>query len=98
MLKSLGMQAKELYQMVVHECALYGSSALLWGIPMGLIVSFLIHIAIYDIQETPYKIPVAAMLIAIFSVFIVVAISMLYAVRKLKIDNPIEAIRAGDKL
>lgn len=94
MLKSIGMQTKEMYQMVIHECALYGSNSLLWGIPMGLVVSFLIHIVIYDIQETPYKIPMTAMLIAIFSVFIVVAISMLYAVRKLKIDNPIEAIRA----
>ena len=94
MLKSIGMQTKEMYQMVIHECALYGSSSLLWGIPMGLVVSFLIHIVIYDIQETPYKIPMTAMLIAIFSVFIVVAISMLYAVKKLEIDNPIEAIRS----
>lgn len=94
MLKSIGMQTKEMYQMVIHECALYGSSSLLLGIPMGLGVSFLIHIIIYDIQETPYKIPMTAMLIAIFSVFIVVVISMFYAVRKLERDNPIEAIRS----
>lgn len=93
-LKSIGMQTKEMYQMIIHECALYGSSALLWGIPTGFVVSFLIHIVIYDIQETPYQLPMTAMLVAIFSVFIVVVISMLYAVRKLEIDNPIEAIRS----
>lgn len=80
--------------MIIHECALYGSSALLWGIPTGFVVSFLIHIVIYDIQGTPYQLPMTAMLVAIFSVFIVVVISMLYAVRKLEIDNPIEAIRS----
>lgn len=94
MLKSMGMQKKEIYQMVLHECVLYGSRALLWGIPIGFAVSFLIHAAVYDIQETPYKMPMMAMMTAILSVLIVVAISMLYAVRRLSIDNPVEAIRS----
>ena len=94
MLKSIGMQTKEMYRMMIYECALYGSSALLWGLPMSLVVSFLIHAVIYDIQETPYEIPLVAMLVAIFSVFIVVVISMLYAARKLGEDNLIEAIRS----
>lgn len=94
MLKSMGMQKKEIYQMVLHECVLYGSRALLWGIPIGFAVGFLIHAAVYDIQETPYKMPLMAMMTAILSVLIVVAISMLYAVRRLSIDNPIEAIRS----
>ena len=94
MLKSIGMQTREMYQMMIYECALYGSSALLWGLPMSLVVSFLIHMVIYDIQETPYEMPLAAMLVAIFSVFIVVVISMLYAARKLGKDNLIEAIRS----
>lgn len=96
MLKSLGMKKEEMYQMVIHECALYGSSALLWGVPMGFVASFLIHVAVYNIQEIPYRIPITPMLIAILCVFIVVAISMLYAVRKLKIENPIEAIRSDN--
>lgn len=96
MLRSTGMQTKELYRMMNYECLIYGSKALLWGLPISILLSYGIHLifstasAFLTKAFTP---PWSAILIATVCVFLVVFISMFYAVSKLRKDNPIEAIR-----
>ena len=93
MLRSTGMKTGELYRMMNFECLIYGSRALLWGLPIGTLASY----GIFRIAQTAYSAsfapPWSAMAVAAVCVFLVVFASMFYAVSKLKKDNPIEAIR-----
>ena len=93
MLRSTGMQTGELYRMMNYECLIYGSKALLWGLPVSVVLSYGIwRITATDFSD-PFTPPWSAMLVAAACVFLVVFISMFYAVTKLRKDNPIEAIR-----
>ncbi len=93
MLKSVGMGRKELYGMMRFECILYGSRALLWGLPVSAFVSYLIHRAVGNGFDTGFRLPVGAMGAAAVGVFLVVFGSMLFAVSKIKKDNPIDALK-----
>ena len=93
MLRSTGMQTKELYRMMNYECLIYGSKALLWGLPISILTSYGIYRIFADSFSAEYMPPWSAILIATVCVFLVVFISMFYAVSKLRKDNPIDAIR-----
>ena len=93
MLRSVGMQSKELNQMMIYECMRYGIRSLFMGLPLGILGSFGINSLAAGVGNSHYEIPLIPMTVSIISVFVVVFISMLYALSKLKKDNPIEAIR-----
>lgn len=93
-LKSVGMDDKQMYRMLNCECIVYGTRSLLFGLGIGLSVSFVIHLLTQGRLKTPYAPPFGAVIFSIASIFAVVFISILYAARKLKKDDPIEAIRA----
>lgn len=93
MLKSVGMTDKGLYRMMHFECLLYGTKSLLYGLPVAAIVTYLIYGAVSEGFETAFQLPWTAILIAVLSVFAVVFSSMLYAMRKIQKDNPLDALR-----
>lgn len=93
MLRSIGMQNRELNRMMIFECLRYGVSALVMGLPLGILATFGIHTLTGSVGNSHYELPLIPMFIAITCVFVVVFMSMLYALSKLKKDNPIEAIR-----
>ena len=93
-LKSVGMDDQQMYRMLNCECVVYGTRSLLFGLAIGLSVSFVIHLLTQGRFKTPYAPPFGAVIFSIVSIFALVFISMLYATRKLKKDDPIESIRA----
>ncbi len=93
MLKSVGMTANGFHRMMNFECILYGTRSLLWGLPVSAGVTFLIHLAVNQGFETPFRLPWSAIGIAVLSVFAVVFITMLYAMSKIRKDNPIDALK-----
>jgi len=93
MLRSVGLKTGQLYRMMHCECLIYGSRALLWGLPLGLAASFGIHQIFSTAFSSAWELPWIPMLIASACVFLVVFATMFYAVSRLKRDNPIEAIR-----
>jgi len=92
-LKSVGMTGKGLNRMMNFECLLYGLRSLLLGIPVSFGVTWLIYKAAASGYMNTYQIPWNAVIIAVCSVFATVFISMLYAMRSIKKDNPIEALK-----
>lgn len=94
MLKSVGMTGKGFRKMMNFECLLYGSKALLYGLPVSVGVTYLIHLAVSAGYTMGFRLPWAAMGIAILSVFAVVFITMMYSMGKIKNDNPMEALRS----
>lgn len=93
MLKSVGMTKKGFNKMMNYECLLYGSKALVFGLPVSAGFTYLIYLAVYEGYETTYHLPWSAIAIAAVSVFAVVFATMLYSMRKIKKDNPIDALK-----
>ncbi len=93
MLKSVGMTQKGFNKMMNFECLLYGFRALLYGLPVSCGVTYLIYLAIMEGYEAKFHLPWTAIGIAVLSVFLVVFITMMYSMSKIKKDNPIDALK-----
>ena len=93
MLKSIGMTKKEFSRMISLESIFMGIKSLVFGIPIGLILSYLIHHYLTLDSGLPYKMPVIAILIAVITVFILIFIIMKYSMNKINKQNTIETIR-----
>ena len=93
-LKSVGMGDRAFGRMTRFECLLYGGKALLFGLPAAGGISWLIwKVVDQGFVSGAYTPPWAAMGIAAGSVFLVVFSTMLYATRKIRKDNPIDALK-----
>ncbi|MBQ7386334.1 MAG: ABC transporter permease [Ruminococcus sp.] len=93
MLKSVGMTQKGFNKMMNLECLLYGTKALALGLPVSFAITFLIYLAIAQVYGAEFFLPLKAIAIAVISVFLVVFVTMMYAMRKIKKDNPIDALK-----
>ena len=92
-LKSIGMTNKEFRKMINYESFIYGLKALIFGLPVGVLLSYLIYEVTADIYTTQYEFPVIPVLISIVFVFAIIFITMGYSVKKTKNQNIIETIR-----
>ncbi len=93
MLKSVGMSQKSFKRMMDFECLLYGSRALLYGLPVACGITWLIYKTVTTGYETTFHLPWPAICIASLSIFLVVFVTMIYATNKIKKDNPIDALK-----
>ena len=93
MLKSVGMTQKGFHRMMNYECILYGTRALFWGLPVSVGITYLIHQSVNAGYSMNFHLPWTAMGIATLSVFAVVFITMMYAMSKIKKENPIDALK-----
>lgn len=93
MLKSVGMTKKEFNRMIRLESLFMGVKSLLFGIPMGIVLSYIIYHFLSGETGTSYRLPIMAILIAIFAVFILISLIMKYSMNKINKQNTIETIR-----
>ena len=93
MLKSVGMTKKEFNRMINLETIFYSVKALIYGIILGSIGSYLIYLAVASKMDYGYHFPLSATIISIIFVFIIVFIIMRYSVNKINKQNIIETIR-----
>lgn len=91
MLKSIGMTSKEFKRMIRLESLFMGIKSLLFGIPIGIILSYLIYLS--SDSDIPYKLPIVAIIISILVVFILISLIMKYSLNKINKQNTIETIR-----
>lgn len=92
-LKSIGMTDREFNRMINFESFLYGVKSLLYGIPVGILLSYLIYKNIVTMFETSYMLPTKAILICSAFVFITIFITMGYSKKKINSQNIINTIR-----
>ena len=93
MLESVGMTAGGFDRMMGFECILYGTRALILGIPVSVGISYLIHLSVSEGYRLRFELPWGAIAVAVFSVFIVVFSTMLYSMRKIKRANTVESLK-----
>ncbi|HRX43506.1 MAG TPA: ABC transporter permease, partial [Clostridia bacterium] len=92
-LRSVGLDGRGLNRIMNFECIFYGIRSLIYGLPVAIGLSYLIYRAISNGWETSYMFPTTAVIIASGSVFAVVFLTMMYAMRKIKQTNTVEALR-----
>ena len=92
-LKSIGMTKKEFNRMIRLESIFYGLKSLIIGIPVGILVSWLVYRAFSVGYLTKFVLPYKAIIISILFVTLVVGIIMKYSVSKINKQNIIETIR-----
>lgn len=95
MLRSVGMSDHDFQKMMNFECAFYGMRSLFFGLPIGLISSWLIYkgMVLGGAEDIDFVLPWASIGISVLSVFCVVFITMLYSISKIKKENIIDALR-----
>ena len=93
MLKSVGMTRKEFNRMINLETIFYSIKALIYGIALGSIGSYLVYLATASKLDYGYHFPLTATIISIVAVFVLVYIIMRYSMSKINKQNIIETIR-----
>ena len=93
MLRSVGLGSRGFRQMMNYECLIYGLKALLLGLPAAVLVTFAVWRLVLRVTWSGFYIPWQSLVIAIFSVFAVVFLTMLYAAAKVRRLNVVDALK-----
>ena len=93
MLKSIGMTSKEFKKMIRLESVFIGAKSLLFGIPIGIGISYLIYHFMIEESNLPFDLPILAIIISIIVVYLLITILMKYSMNKINKENTIETIR-----
>ena len=93
MLKSIGMTSKEFKKMIRLESVFIGAKSLLFGIPIGIGISYLIYHFMIEESNLPFTLPILAIIISIIVVYLLITILMKYSMNKIDKENTIETIR-----
>ncbi len=93
MLRSVGMTNKEFNRMIRLESLFMGTRALVFGVPIGILLSYVIYHFLTEESGYPFELPTLSILIAIAAVFVLISLIMAYSMGKIKKQNTIETIR-----
>lgn len=93
MLKSVGMTKKGFNKMMNYECILYGVKSLIYGVPLGVVISLILGRILQEGYEMGYIIPYKSIIIVAAAVFTVVFITCAYSMSKIKKESPIDALK-----
>lgn len=95
MLRSVGMSDKDFNKMMRFECAFYGMRALLYGLPLAGVISWLIYKGMFEggADEIKFVLPWTSIGISVCSVLLVIFVTMMYATSKIRKENIIDALR-----
>jgi putative ABC transport system permease protein len=93
MLRSVGMTPKGFNKMVQYESIFYGVNALLYGLPISVLVMIGIHRSAGFTFEYGFQLPWMSILFVIVVIFLIVGSAMLYSISKIKNENIIESLK-----
>lgn len=95
-LKSIGMTKKEFNKMIRLESLFYGLKSLIIGIPVGLLLSYLIYKGFVNNITMEYILPKNGIIISIVAVVVLIGGIMRYSLNKINKQNIIETIRKNN--
>lgn len=93
-LQSVGMTPEVLKRMLTLESILCSTKALVFGLPVAIILTYLINLPIKKRFPIPYEIPWLAMLLCVCAVLLITLVTTRCAAYRLRNRNIIEAIRS----
>ncbi|MCR5208984.1 MAG: ABC transporter permease [Lachnospiraceae bacterium] len=92
MYKSVGMENGGFKKMIRLETLLYGFKALIWGVPISLLLSYLMFNA-FDAKLYSFNPDWIMYAVVVVVVFGILGISMALSINRIKDDNIIEALK-----
>lgn len=92
-LKSIGMDRKGLNKMLYYEALMYGIKAVVYSVPISLLINWVIHRQMNTSITLSYGIGLWHYIFVILLVMVIVLVTMLYVSRSLKKMNIIETIK-----
>lgn len=92
-LRSIGMTKKSFNKMIMYESSFYGMKALLYGLPISILIILFMWYNFTDAFDGINIIPWTGVIIAAVAVFVVTGSSMLYASSKIKRANIIDGLK-----
>lgn len=93
MLKSVGMTPKGFSKMLNYESLFYGVKSLLYGLPLSIVIMYLIYNSVGYTFSYSFTLPWSSILFVIGAVFVMVISAMLYSSSKIKQDSIIDALK-----
>ncbi|GAF11925.1 ABC transporter ATP-binding protein [Bacillus sp. JCM 19046] len=93
MLKSIGMTPKSFNKMIYFESIFYGLKSLLYGLPLGIGVMYLIYWRTQTMFSYSFSLPWIPIAIVIVAVFLIVGAAMMYSISKVKKENIIDGLK-----
>ena len=93
MLKSVGMTRKGFNKMIALESILYGIKSSIVGIPLAVLLSYLMFKTASS-ESGGFTLNLPVYLLALIVLFALLAITMVYSVRKLKDDSIVETLKS----
>ncbi|MGL6105232.1 ABC transporter permease [Romboutsia sp.] len=92
-IKSIGVTPQGFNRMIYLESILYGVISLLFGIPLGVILSMVMNRTMANVISFNLVLPWEAILISVVAVFIITFVSAYIPMKKLNKENIIDNIR-----
>ena len=93
MLKSVGMTSKEFNRMIRLESIFVCIKSLIFGIPIGLAISYVIYLLLSQNEDLKFEVPFNGIIISSIFVLLLISILMKYSISKINKQNTIETIR-----
>ena len=93
MLRSIGLTPKGFNRILYFESLFFGLRSLIYGIPVAILVTFILGSSLNNVVTIEFLFPIKSIIIAVFGVFIIIFLNMLYASRRINKENILEALR-----
>ena len=93
MLKSVGMDRRGLRRILNLESVLCSAKAVVIGLPIGILASWLIHGTMADTVMFAFEVPWIAVAQCVIGVFVITWVVTMVSARKLRRQNVVEALR-----
>lgn len=93
MLKSIGITPKGFNKMLNYESIFYGVKALLYGLPISILVMYLMYRTLMTKFYFEFSVPMTSIFIVVISVFLIVSIAMIYSSSRVRKENIIDALK-----
>ena len=92
-LKSVGMTTKGLKKMLICESVICTLRAVVWGVPLGILIPYVLNLAIRKVVPIIYEIPWLLLITSVGIIFFLILSVTFGAIHKLKKQNLMESIR-----
>lgn len=93
MLRSVGMTPKSFKRMIYFEAGRYGVKALLFSIPLSVLIHFAMYKALSGSMDFGFIIHPLSYVLAVIAVFVIIGTALLYSIDKIRDDNIIETLK-----
>jgi putative ABC transport system permease protein len=93
MLRSVGMTPGGFRKMVRYESVFYGLKGLLYGLPLSLVMAYILYRINRTVMDFAFTLPWKSYAAAILMILAIVLATMLYASAKIRKENIVEVLK-----